>query len=471
MPRVTCAIILLFFVSCNTETSVRSLDELVIRLDSEPTSIHPMLSSVSLDRQVHEYIYLSLGDFHPKTLEMIPVLLEELPEVETVEDMPGHSIYRMLLKPDALWADGTPITGEDVAWTIKIALHPEVNNPGWKQLLKDVKSIEVDAQDPKRLSITIEDDYFLTKDALLTAEIFSKNFHDPDGVLDDYSVADIKDLATASITSDLSEVAQRFASTTYTKERENGSGPYRLESWETGQYLSLIQKSDYWGEAYRDNPFLRSNPNRLIFQIIPDNTVAVTLLKSDEVDFLDMMSQTYVAYDDLKKTEDEDLDFYQMDIPRYYFLALNNDDVRLSDVRVRRALQHITDVDRIIRQAEGGYGTRLAAPIHPSRPEYNDGLKPVTYDVDLARELLDAAGWIDSDGDGIRDRLIGGVSVPMSLRLFGTGSALGKTITNIITEDAAKLGIEIVAINKPYRDLVRTHLRTGDFEMGTLLIT
>ena len=448
------------------------LDQIVIRLYAEPTSLSPILSRRSIDRDVHEFMFISLGDYHPTSLEIVPVLLESIPIGQIITEGPykGSKAYKMKIKSDAAWSNGNPITGHDIAWTFKMAFHPDVIAPNWKQLLQDVAAIEVDKSDPKQMTMYVSGDYFLTFEGLLSAEIYPRHLYDPSYILDQYKLDELQKEGFSKTDkaqdSSFVQLAKDFSSTKHLQQEVHGAGPYELEKWETGQYITLKKKDNYWGDSYPNNPLLNSNYNRIIYQIIPDETVALTLLKNDEIDYLDMQRHPYIVYDDLKKDETDEIAVFQFKNPRMFYIITNNEDPRLKNRSVRYALNASLDVDRIIKQVEGGYGQRNNSIIPTDREEYNEELPNIDYNIEKANEMLQKDGWVDSDGDGIRDKIIDGRREKLSLRFFKTTSTLAQSIATILTEGAKQVGIEIVSVTKSYRDYERDHLLTGDYELA-----
>ncbi len=86
------------------------------------------------------------------------------------------------------------------------------------------------------------------------------------------------------------------------------------------------------------------------------------------------------------------------------------------DKRVRWALSHAVPVDQIIDKVYHGLAEPLTGPFLPGSSGYDCSLEPVSFDLAKSRELLDEAGWKDSDGDGVRDKEIEGQRLPARVR-------------------------------------------------------
>lgn len=467
-----CAIVAVSFITGCREAApmetVVAVDQIVVRMPSEPKSLNPILAKSSLDREIYQYLYVNLADYDHQTLELRPVLIESIPEARVVEE--DVIAYDMRMKEEATWADGQPITGDDVLFTYKIASHPNVLSPGWKGLLNDITGIEVDSEDPKKFTVITAGDYFLNKETLLSTEIFPRHLLDPKGALSSISLEDIRDEKASTLLLEneaFQAVAKSFSSVENNKTKVSGAGPYSVESVETGQYIVLKKKENYWGNKYATVDQLKSYPERIVFQFIKDETTALTLLKNDEIDVIDFSKMPIAQYKALMDDAEfsKKYNFETVGIQRYLMLLLNNEDVRLADREVRIALRHLVNVDRLVEQLEGGYGTKVNSPIHFSKPEYNKNLPNQEYSIDKANAKLELAGWKDSDGDGVRDKVINGRKESLSFRFHITGSSLSTSASAIIKEACKLAGLEINIIEKPWGATRSENLNTGDYDM------
>ena len=86
----------------------------------------------------------------------------------------------------------------------------------------------------------------------------------------------------------------------------------------------------------------------------------------------------------------------------FYAFAYNNEHTILKDKKVRQAFTYATDRQQLLESWFDGRGKVLAGPFSPSTPYYDPLLKPLSFSPEKARALLDEAGYLDRDGDGVK---------------------------------------------------------------------
>lgn len=477
------AVLISFLVACRVEKTdiFENIDQIVIQLSEEPQRLNPILATSALEAEVFEYMFLSLCDIDPISGEWVPVLAREMPQGRVEENSEGEkiTIYDISIVPDAVWSDGSPVTGEDFLFTLKLIANPGINAPAWKALLPDIEEVVIDDVNPKDFKVIIKGDYFLSKEGFLSAELYPRHIYDQDNILGSYQYSLMKkdgfyETLNDSQKNDLNALAEKISSIEFSKGITiEGAGPYKLSQWEAGQYIVLQRKAEWWGINYPERNYLKANPERIIFQIVSDQAVAITQLKSGELDLASLSKVPAQMLNDLRDDEafSSQYNFYYPALFRIYYILLNDRDPRLSDVKVRKAMAHSIDLNRMINQIEGGYGTPVPSIIHPSKPAYDKSLAYPKYDIPLSNQLLDEAGWVDSNGNGVRDKMINGALQELSLRFFISGSTLSQTIANMMVESGKLIGIEIVLITKASSAAIQENVIPGDFEMMAQAIT
>ena len=224
------------------------------------------------------------------------------------------------------------------------------------------------------------------------------------------------------------------------------SGPYKVEKWMNGQEIVLTKKKNWWGEKLVDRiPLLMAKPDKIIFKFVPDINAALSLAKNGEVDII-----SRIPWTEFSKLKEDKLisDQFNIETPgtiTYRYIGLNTANPRFEDKRVRKALDHLFDRDQIYNTVYYGNKNPTIGPIHPSKPYYNKTLQIRAFDVDKAKVLLKEAGWVDTDNNGIVDKIIDGEKVEMEFELiYAGGYADYVGLTNIFKDQAIKAGVKIM---------------------------
>jgi len=137
-------------------------------------------------------------------------------------------------------------------------------------------------------------------------------------------------------------------------------------------------------------------------------------------------------------------------------------------VMVRRALAHAIDYDGLIDNVLYGMGERIAGPLHPSHYGYDDELNLSDFNPETSIFFLEEAGWKDTNGNGIRDKMIDGDRVELAMSLLASPSENSKNICLLIQAAAAKIGVDIQPVFKELRTLLSNDIVPGKFDMFAL---
>jgi len=148
----------------------------------------------------------------------------------------------------------------------------------------------------------------------------------------------------------------------------------------------------------------------------------------------------------------------------YRYMGWNQATTFFRDRRVRLAMTHIVNRDEIIAHLMKGLGRKVTGPFYAFGEQNNPNVQPWPYNPDRAKQLLDEAGWVDSDGDGVRDK--DGVAFRFKFMIVSQ-YALHERIAKLLKDDAAKVGIEVIP--DPYEwSVFQERLTTRSFEATTL---
>ena len=209
----------------------------------------------------------------------------------------------------------------------------------------------------------------------------------------------------------------------------HGTGPYMYESYDKGQRLILTRFDDYW-KGWQDNQF-----DKVVFEIVEDVVQSLQMIETGEADILrepppDKIEQLR-ANANLKVYVDPSYQHMQF--------LLNNQKAPTNDPLVRKALAYSFPYDELVERGLGIFVQSRGAVPAAMWGHCADCFQ-YTYDPDKAGQLLDQAGWVDTDGDGIRDK----DGEPLHLLLTYTTGTTGHAYpTEQWVFPASEIGIDL----------------------------
>jgi peptide/nickel transport system substrate-binding protein len=454
--------LLVLLFSCSQPE--RRPEEVRVRLGTEPENLSPANYSDASAGQIINLLFQSLltVDLADNTLK--PALAVALPTIE-IRDSLSYFTYE--IREEATWTDGSPVTAADVAFTLKVLKAPLLNNEHVKSQVSFIRDIILFKENNRKFTFVC--DAFVPEMELLTGDFFilPANSYDPERRLENISIAAIDDsLSKLENNQDLVAYATRFNTPDYTRNPSilQGSAGYTIDKWVPGQYISLKRKENWWGNKLSKVTHLTAKPERITLQIIPEITTAGLALKNRQLDVLSGIPVE--EFEDLRKNEAFVAD-YQMHTPDTYsftYAGINTRSAKFSDKRTRQAIAYLLDHENIIKVSQNGYATATVGPVPPSvKDYYNTKLKPYTYNLQKAKELLKAAGWMyKQDGwyktlNGKEEKLTIAIS-------YKAGSQAFEQAALVFQQGAAKAGVP-VTLNAQEGTALTQNLRANEFEM------
>lgn len=437
----------LFFVlaACGDKTDIKTSDTqpsaananvgpvtgdwLVTHSSSDPEQLNPVTSNDATASEVLGYIFETLLMRDPETLELKPYLAEQRPELSA-----DKLTYTFKLRRDVRFQDGHALTAEDVLFSLKVIKCSLVNAPFLRVYYNSV--VDARADDRYTIHFVTREPYFLNESQLGGIPILPRHYYDPENLLEKVGVADI-----SKEPAQLSPAVKTFADNFNRNYNRNpmGSGPYRFSDWKTGRTVELARNPEYWGngKAGIDQVFL----DRIRYRIINNADAALVTLKSGGLDTMDL---TPVQHTRATSSGRFDREFQKLAYfaPSYSYIGWNNANPIFRDKRVRQAMTYLTDRKQIAKTILFGLGEVVDGPIYFFRPEYDKTLHNYAFDPQRALGLLKEAGWADSDGDGILDKVVDGQRTPFRFEFkVPSASATGKSIVLVLQDELRKHGI------------------------------
>ena len=338
-------------------------------------------------------LFSRLLDYEPGTTNLVPDLATEMPKISA-----DGMTFEFNMRDDVKFHNGRLLVAEDVKYSIERAVNPKTQSPG-AGFFASIEGFD-DAAGGKSTNIS------------------GITVNSPTSITFKLSRPDATFLHVMAI---------NFASVVPKEDAEKfgpdfgknpvGSGAFKFTSWALGQKLTLDKNTDYYREGL---PKL----DQINFEVGVDPTVALQRLKNNEVDILgdSIPAANYIAEKENSDNEGLIIEGGQLQTG---YVTLNVKIKPLNNVKVRQAVNHAIDKDRIV-QILNGRADAANQPLPPSMPGYDTGYKGFAYDVEKAKALLAEAGLANG----------------FSTELWTSNTDPNPRIAQSIQEDLAKVGIK-----------------------------
>lgn len=330
-------------------------------------------------------------------------------------------IYQFRLRPNLFWHDGQAITADDVLFSYGVLQDPSLSDiPGLPALWRNVT---IEKLDDRTIQITLPQPFAPFID-LTTVGLLPRHL---------YSSTPAKELVTKPLTA-----------------TPIGAGPMRIV--EIAPAYVRLEPSPFNGGA---TPFISA----LEFHFYPDYGNVVAAFDAQQIDGL----STILPADVEEATARDDIQLFTSVESGYENILLNVNNPNapfFQDRSVRQALLSALDRERLIESTLFGQGVVANGLLSPGHWAYTPEVKRYPYDLAAAQTLLDQAGWIDSDGDGVRDK----DGKPFAFILLVKDDLLHQQIGAQLAADWAKIGVRADVQAVPFSGLVADFLAPHTFE-------
>ena len=322
-------------------------DTLVFAMNTDVQSMDPQIQNDTTSEQVVKMLYNTLLKF-----EDDGTVVGDLAESWSVSE--DKLTWTFNLKQGVKFHNGKELTSADVKATFDRALNAEAGGLRTTEIIKMFASVE--APDPYTVTITTDGPYGPMESLMCNMSL---------GIMDaDYIEKYGLDLGTSV-------------------EGENGTGPFKVVSWERDQEIVVERFDDYFGTP--------AKLQTVVYTIIPEAASRVIALETGEVDVIDKPTD-----EDLARLEADTENFTVLRKPtisqRLFRFGCN--DPIISNTKVRQAIVYAIDRQAIIDALFTGSAYPSTAPLAPVTFGYSD-LGEIEQDLELAKSLLAEAGYPD----------------------------------------------------------------------------
>jgi peptide/nickel transport system substrate-binding protein len=322
---------------------------------------------------------------------------------------PDGKTWTFKIRSNAKWQDGVPLTAKDVAFTYNYIVNNDLTN--WTSYTQDIKkAVAVDDTTVRIYCTQPKADMLRVYVPIVPEHIWSK-------------------------------IPGKAASVSYpNKPPYVGSGPFKCVEWKKNSYVKLVANPTYW----RGRPKI----DELYFDYYTNADTMVQDLKSGVIDgATGLLDAQYRQLKNLPGMEARTIHTNGFDELGFNcYTGTSRGNPVLKDWRFRQALNYAVDKNMICRLAYGGHAVPATTVItagYYTDPDWHweppAGTK-YTFDLGKAKQALDAAGYKDTNGDGIRDFK----GQPITLRLWSrTDSMVSQSVGKLMAGWFKSIGLKI----------------------------
>jgi len=373
-----------------------------ITFTQEPDSLNPLYTSMFFSGITRDFWLKGLWSFDDKNQPVLE-LAAEVPAADNGGLSADGKTIVYKLRDDVKWSDGEPITADDFVFTYDMIMS-DANVVQSRYPYEDYVT-SVTATDAQTVTVTFSEPFAAW---LTTVFIYVLPKHVLQPVFDADGTIDNAD---------------------WNKAPTVGAGPFVFSEWESGSHLIFKANPNWVSPPSLEQVFIRIVPDDAAQEaaIIAGDTDIGVFLSSDQIEKLEAGGTVKVVA--VASGYDEG-----------WFMNVSPETAHpaMLDVNVRKAIALATDRFTIVNDL-------LDASINPVNSTFWDGtapygnpdLEPSPYDPEQAKSLLDAAGWVDSNNDGTRDK----DGVELVLRYITNTRELRKNVQAVVVQQWSQVGI------------------------------
>ncbi|TWT91128.1 Oligopeptide-binding protein AppA precursor [Pseudobythopirellula maris] len=395
-------------------------------VSADAKSLNPVMINSTVEFELLELTGLQLigfdADFTPRAVGWA---------VESWQASEDRMYDKFVLRDDLTWSDGTPFTAHDVEFSYRTIMDPRAPIPAVRSTVEklrwvhayDDRTVVMFHREP--LASWTENIQF----PMIPKHVYEESLEDDPTLMasDHHLKHELKPVTL---------------------------GPYEYASRTRGQEIVLRRRESWYmhdGEQVRDRPYLRE----FRYRIITDPNTTLLALKSGELQDARLTAEQWL-------TQTKGDDFYERNTKASglewteFHIEWNTKDPIFRDARVRRAMAYAFDFDEMLQSVFYGLVEQGTGIFNPAAWMASQDVEPFVRDLDKAEDLLDEAGWDDSDGDGVRDKEIDGRLVPFEFTLITYQQPNAIKACTLLKDNLDQIGV--VCNVKPVEFTVKTQL-------------
>ena len=384
----------LLLAGCGSSNSSSASGSITVAYQNDISTLDPAIGYDWQNWSIIKSLFSGLMDYEPGTSNLVPNLAAEEPEIS--ED---GKTFTFKLLTGVKFHNGREMTAEDVKYSIERTVNPKTQSPGagFFGMIEGFDAV-ASGESEKISGIEVVDPstvkFMLSRPDATFLHVMAINF------------------AFVVPKEEVEKFGEDFG------KNPVGTGAYKFTKWTLGQELVITKNVDYYKEGL-------PKIDEIKFEVGVDPTVALARLKSGEIDLLgdSIPPASYVAESADAANKGLIIEGGQLQTG---YVTLNVKTKPFDNVKVRQALNHAVNKDRIV-QIINGRAVPANQPLPPSMPGYDTNYKGFGYDVAKAKALLAEAGFANG----------------FSSELWTSNTDPNPRIAQAIQQDFAAIGVKV----------------------------
>ena len=430
---------LLFAFACE-QAPINKSTKVIIREKTDASTLNPVAASDPVSAYTGMHLFQTLTNIDYKTEKTVGLLATSPPKI--TYDSSGTMMAQFELRENASFSKNEKVTLDDILFSLKVNLYPLVENSDGANYYNFIETFTT--IDDRSFTITCTAGSVLNELRSGDFAILPKKHYDNLNRLQNFNIHCLKTDTNITKNDSIRRFAESFnASLTSIKPSAfKGSGPYVLKKWQKGERIILERKTDWWGDALKDeNTFFKANATILQFEIINDNQTAVNALKAGEIDVLNFVSQS-----DFEKIENsENISTLECKQHGYSYIGFNCNHPILQDRSFRKVIEAAIPYQKIIDIVFQNQAELNRVPLALQQIELrNNKIEFEGQNLEKAKAMLTDLNWEDADNNGIVEKLIDGKTTECRLQFhYNAGNEERKAVGFLLKNELAKIGISL----------------------------
>lgn len=467
--RINTLLVLLCFYHSSLLAKEEPIPLVKVGVAADADKLNPLTSVSSNSAWIGEYLYFSLLGTDKASGEYVPLLAEGLPEISADET---HFTYR--IHPQARFNSGKRIEARDVVFSMKLVKCRYIGNDNNRSQYEAVSKVEAIDEATVRIYLNhpSHQGYKITG----SFPIFSADVLDPEARLEAYTFAELSDpkQLTREDAQGLATFGRQinaFGNSFQSFASDAVSGPYLLESWQRKKLLVLEVNDKFWGRKLDTPPnvFFKQSVERIEIHVLQKESDWRSAVFSKSFDVLHGTPvDLYAEFSGIPSLAQK-YHFLSRAGTTYDYIGMNikgkerGRKALFKSEEVRRAMAHLVDVETLLEESYYGLGSRLAVEYPAAHPEFrNEDLELLDLNLSQAKSLLKAAGWEDSDENGLLD--LQGNTTFIGEIIYNETALQRKKIAEHLAANAKQLGIILTPVGLNWEDYL-ARMQSGDYDM------